>query len=106
MLRVHQLDRDPEQRHAASEFQIWLHQGRDDAGEQDEQHRGTTGAQDHSPEPSARRTASAITTALSPDNRILMPMICNAASQNAGCMMSVSKAPLHRLRWPLGAINR
>ncbi len=34
------------------------------------------------------RTASAITTALSPDNRILIPMICNAANQKAGRIIS------------------
>ena len=34
------------------------------------------------------RQASAITTALSPDNRMLMPMIWSAASQNAGRVIS------------------
>ncbi len=34
------------------------------------------------------RTASAMTTALSPDSRILIPMICSAASQNVGRIIS------------------
>src|SRR5215471_3752925 len=35
------------------------------------------------------RTASAITTALSPDSRILIPMICRAANQKVGRIISL-----------------
>ena len=66
-------------------------------GEHDQQDGGAAGAQHHAPEPllgaAGRGTASAITTALSPDNRMLIPMICSAASQKAGRIISEPERP-------------
>src|SRR6516165_7651586 len=43
------------------------------------------------------RTASAMTTALSPESRILIPMICRAANQKVGCIISDIKASTGRI---------
>ena len=95
LARHDQLDRDPEQQNAADQLEERdQHDLGDDDGEDD--------AQQHAaPAPSrmpqkrclggSERQASAITTALSPDSRMLIQMIWPTATQNAHCSMSVQR---------------
>ena len=91
--RNDQLDRDPEQQQAADQLEEREpHDLRDDEGEEDAQHaprrRRRAGCPRSAAWAAATRQASAITTALSPDSRMLIQMIWPTAIQNAGCIMS------------------
>ena len=84
---------------AADELQERVsHRLRDHEREQDAQHHGDAGAEDHAPEALPRRQlrqASAMTTALSPDRMMLTPMIWPTAIQN-GALHDVLQQKVHR----------
>src|SRR4051794_32359610 len=97
VLRHEQLDRDVEQRKSAHDLEPrQQHERGDDGGEDNAQDDGNARAQDHAPHPLAMgspRQAIAMTTALSPDSRILIQMILRRATQNAVWPISVQPVP-------------